>query len=82
MIEIKFAQFDNTVMCAIKNNLLNLSFIKCLTINETEIQVFGTDGRITQLPLETKEDSSVTPIIFSLGKKALSTACESEGPLE
>lgn len=81
MIEIKFAQFNSTVMCTIKNNLLNLSFIKSITIKESEVQFIGTDGRINQLPLETKEDSSVTPIIFSFGKKAISTECASEVPL-
>ncbi|MBK9099036.1 MAG: hypothetical protein IPM14_13120 [bacterium] len=70
MIEIKFAQYDNTVICFIKNILLNLSNIKSLTLEKTGVGVYGTDGRYTYL--ETKEDSSVTPIILSEGKKATS----------
>ena len=80
MTEIKFQQFDNTIICFIKNILLNLSNIKCLTIEEKNIGVYGTDGRF--IYLETKEDSSVTPIILSLGKNAHSTERTSEGPLE
>lgn len=72
MTEIKFQQFDNTVICFVKNIMLNLSHIKSVAITETELQAYGTDGRINHLSFDTKEDSSVTPIILPEGKKATS----------